>query len=72
LSCTDDGDGIPLEEKDLIFGHGYGKNTGVGLFLTREILSITGLSIRECGEPGKGARFEILVPPGKYRISGDE
>lgn len=67
ITCEDDGIGIPSEEKERIFDHGYGKHTGIGLFLAREILSITGLSIRECGEPGKGARFEILVPAGKFR-----
>jgi hypothetical protein len=30
-------------------------------------LSITGITIRETGEPGKGARFEIVVPNGSYR-----
>jgi signal transduction histidine kinase len=50
-----------------IFGMGYGNHTGIGLFLAREILSITGLSIKEVGEEGKGARFEILVPEGKWR-----
>ena len=65
--CEDDGVGIADEEKDRIFEHQYGKHTGIGLFLSHEILSITGLSIRECGEEGKGARFEIIVPEGKYR-----
>ena len=58
----DDGIGIASENKELIFERGYGNNTGLGLFLAREILSITGLSIRENGEDGKGARFEICVP----------
>ncbi|MFH0968640.1 MAG: HAMP domain-containing sensor histidine kinase [Methanobacteriota archaeon] len=58
----DEGVGISEKEKDLIFKHGYGKHTGIGLFLAREILSITGLSIRETGVPGKGERFEIQVP----------
>jgi hypothetical protein len=40
------------------------------MFLSREILSITGLTIQETGEPGKGVRFEILVPAGAYRFSG--
>jgi signal transduction histidine kinase len=44
------------------------KNTGMGLFLIREILSITGMSISETGEPGTGVRFEIRVPAGMYRI----
>jgi len=64
----DDGIGIPSEEKERIFERGYGKNTGLGLFLTREILSITGMTIRETGEYQKGARFEILVPAGNFRL----
>jgi hypothetical protein len=40
--------------------------------LSREILAITGLSIKENGEPGKGARFEIVVPNGAYRSIGNE
>nr|WP_319375508.1 ATP-binding protein [uncultured Methanoregula sp.] len=63
----DNGIGIPAEEKELIFEHGYGVNTGLGLFLAREILAITGISIRETGTPGKGARFEIILPEGTYR-----
>ncbi len=67
LICEDDGTGIPLEEKEKIFERGYGKHTGLGLFLVREILEITGVSISETGTPGKGARFEIRVPAGMYR-----
>jgi PAS domain S-box-containing protein len=64
----DDGVGIPREEKDRIFERGYGKHTGLGLFLAREVLSITGITIRETGMPGRGARFEILVPEGGARF----
>jgi PAS domain S-box-containing protein len=66
--CEDDGDGIPVEFKEQIFDRGFGKNTGLGLALSREILDITGIVIRETGEPGKGARFEIIVLNGAYRI----
>jgi len=69
IRFADNGVGIPVEEKEKIFGRGYGKNTGFGLFLVREILSLTGITIRETGEPGKGARFEITVPKGAYRFS---
>ena len=69
IICKDDGEGIPAEEKEKIFDRGYGKNTGMGLFLAREILSITGITIRENGEPGRGARFEIAVPKGAYRVA---
>jgi PAS domain S-box-containing protein len=67
IVCEDDGNGVPAEEKEKIFERGYGKNTGLGLFLAREILDITGITIRERGEPGTGARFEITVPKGAYR-----
>ena len=65
----DNGDGIPAEHKELIFERGFGKNTGYGLFLVREILSLTGITIEETGEEGKGAIFKITVPSGSYRIS---
>jgi PAS domain S-box-containing protein len=69
LSCEDDGIGIPENAKERIFKREYYRNTGYGLFLSEEILSITGLSIKETGEPGKGARFEIHVPKGGYRFA---
>lgn len=66
ITVSDDGVGIPMSEKDRIFAKGVGKNTGLGLFLVRQILGITGISITENGIPGKGARFEISVPKGAY------
>jgi PAS domain S-box-containing protein len=68
ITWEDDGVGIQEREKEQIFQRGYGKNTGFGLFLVREILSITGIRILENGVPGKGARFEILVPKGGFRV----
>ena len=70
ITCEDNGIGIPSNEKELIFDHKYGKHTGIGLFLAKEILSITGLSIRESGLEGKGAKFEIIIPAGKFREVG--
>ncbi len=67
----DNGVGVPSREKEMIFQRGYGKNTGFGLFLIREILAITGMTIQETGEPGKGARFEITDQNGKWH-SGSE
>jgi signal transduction histidine kinase len=64
----DNGAGVSNADKERIFQKGFGKNTGFGLFLTREILGITGLSIKENGIPGQGARFEISVPEGKFRF----
>ncbi|MDP3563500.1 MAG: PAS domain S-box protein [Methanoregula sp.] len=68
LAYADDGVGIPDGEKEKIFTRGFGKNTGYGLFLIREILSITGFSILESGTSGKGARFVIRIPPQSYRF----
>ncbi len=70
IVCEDDGSGVVSEEKEKIFDRGFGKNTGLGLALSREILDITGITIRETGEPGKGARFEMTVPKGAWRIAG--
>jgi len=67
----DNGNGIPAADKERIFERGYGKGTGWGLFLAREILAITGMTIIESGEPGNGARFVITMPEGSYR-QGEE
>ncbi|MDD1686640.1 histidine kinase N-terminal 7TM domain-containing protein [Methanoregula sp.] len=71
ITFADNGEGIAAKDKPLLFTKGFGKNTGLGLFLSREILSITGITIRENGTPGEGARFEITVPCGEYRSSVD-
>jgi PAS domain S-box-containing protein len=70
VTCEDDGTGIPPSDKEHIFTKGFGRQSGLGLFLVSEILNITGLSICETGEYGRGARFEIHIPPGNYRIAG--
>jgi PAS domain S-box-containing protein len=67
IVVEDNGAGINREDKARLFEHGFGRNTGLGLFLSREILAITGISVRETSGTGKGARFEILVPAGKFR-----
>jgi PAS domain S-box-containing protein len=69
ITYEDDGAGISAKDKEHIFLRGFGKHTGLGLFLSREILAITGITIRENGEPGKGVRFEIPVPRDMYRVS---
>lgn len=68
MLIEDDGKGIPTNIKGRIFNKGFGSNTGLGLFLTREILGITGMQIIETGVEGKGARFEIRVPEGHFRF----
>ena len=68
MGYTDDGIGIPAADKEHIFVRRFGKNTGLGMFLSREIVNIIGTTIKETGEPGKGVRFEIKVPRGDYRL----
>jgi len=68
----DDGIGIPEDEKKKIFLQGFGRNTGFGLFLCKESLSITGIEIKETGTYGEGARFEITVPCGMWRTIGPD
>jgi K+-sensing histidine kinase KdpD len=67
----DDGEGISPDFRNNLFTRGYGRNTGLGLFLSKEILSITGIGIQETGDSNSGVCFEILVPPGGYRTSSD-
>ncbi|PWR72964.1 PAS domain S-box protein [Methanospirillum stamsii] len=67
LICEDDGVGVIPEEKERIFERGYGRNTGLGLALCRDILTITDISIIETGEFGRGARFEISIPSTGWR-----
>jgi PAS domain S-box-containing protein len=68
LVIEDNGVGIAEEMKKEIFEPGMIRNRGFGLFLAREILSITGLTIDENGTAGTGARFEIRAPSGSFRM----
>jgi signal transduction histidine kinase len=67
IVCEDDGAGVPANAKERIFERGYGANTGLGLYLAREALGLTGITIAETGTPGAGARFELAIPPGGWR-----
>ena len=61
LIVEDDGIGVPDTIKEKIFSKGFGRNTGLGLFLVTEILAITQVQIVETGKEGQGARFEMLI-----------
>ncbi|MDO9549836.1 MAG: PAS domain-containing protein [Methanoregula sp.] len=66
----DDGVGIPTERKEQIFSRGEGGHTPVrSLNFIRDILDITGITIHETGEDGKGVRFEIAVPKDRARFN---
>ena len=73
LIYEDDGVGIPQDKKELIFERGFttssgsAKSSGLGLFLVRDVLAITGITIKETGVPGMGSRFEMVIPPGKWK-----
>lgn len=69
ITYRDNGAGISAADKKNLFQKGFGKHTGLGLFLSREILSITGITISETGTPGSGVQFGIHVPNGAYRFS---
>jgi signal transduction histidine kinase len=67
IVCEDDGEGISPEVREKLFTKGFGKDHGLGLFLSREILTITDITIMEKGDPGKGARFVITPPMDRVR-----
>ncbi len=69
LIYEDNGIGIPEAMKGDLFTKNFGKVTGFHLFFVHDILDISGMDIRETGEPGKGVRFEITVPRGLYRFA---
>jgi len=70
LIFEDDGVGISSEMKTKLFTRGFGKGTGLGLFLIKKILEFYGWQVQEAGTEGKGARFIITIPQknadGKY------
>ncbi len=67
IVSEDDGAGIPSEKKVELFTHDSRKKHGFGLFLSHEILAITGITIEEVGEPGHGAKFLMTVPSSGFR-----
>lgn len=69
VAFDDDGVGVAADQKELIFTHGFGKNTGLGLTLSREILAVTDIRLIETGTPGKGARFEMHIPRQSWKKS---
>lgn len=70
IVAEDDGVGVPEARKAKLFDRVREPSgrVGYGLYLSRAILAITGVTIQETGTPGQGARFEVTVPEGKYRL----
>ena len=69
LIYQDDGKGIPKENREHLFNIGLEGDHGVGLFLTKKILAMTGMTISEEGEPGKGVKFVIRVHRSNIRFN---
>jgi len=76
LVFEDDGAGIPGGEKEQVFSRGGTPDERVrasfGLPLIRDILLFTGITLSETGEPEIGARFELVIPRGKFRLDAPE
>jgi len=64
----DNGIGIPDEIRPYLFNHMGKDGYQLGLFLVREILGITNITINETGRYGEGAQFTIFVPSENYRV----
>jgi len=62
LIYEDDGVGIPLGMKQRLFTKGFGKGTGLGLYLIRKMIETYAWSIVEEGIEGKGVKFVISIP----------
>ncbi len=65
IEIEDTGPGIDPESKNTIFQpfhSGRVKGMGLGLSIVRGIIDAHGGEVYEAGEPGKGAKFVILLP----------
>ena len=53
-----------MENKSKLFKEGFSTSgsTGYGLNLVKKTMAVYGWTIQEDGEPGKGAKFTILIP----------
>ncbi len=65
LEVSDAGPGVPYESKDKIFQPFYTSRTkgmGLGLSIVKGVVESHHGLLREIGEPGVGARFQIFLP----------
>jgi len=62
----DDGVGVPKDKKQSILDE---RSARLGMRLVKEILRVNGIGIVENGAYQKGVRFEMYVPPGRFRIA---
>jgi signal transduction histidine kinase len=69
LVYEDNGTGIPFTRKTSQFKENIIKAESFCMKFVHDILEYSGMSIKETGDPDKGARFEITVPHGAYRFT---
>lgn len=69
LNVSDTGKGIPEHNQAAIFRRFYREEevhgeqgVGIGLYLTREIVTRQGGYIKVASEPGQGSEFSIMLP----------
>ncbi|MFN2470500.1 MAG: ATP-binding protein [Gaiellaceae bacterium] len=65
VAVADSGPGIPSEERERIFRPFFtrdGGGTGLGLAIARELAAALGGRIELDSEPGRGSRFELVLP----------
>jgi len=67
IQISDNGKGVPPDKKEWIFQplnttSPEEKGSGLGLFIARKTLQKMGGYIREAGEVGQGARFQLYIP----------
>lgn len=81
ISCTEVPDGLHLVYEDNSPGLSHSKKQNLFtkeivraqdfcITFVRDILECSRMTIQETGEPGRSARFEILVPHGLFRFTG--
>jgi signal transduction histidine kinase len=68
ITIEDNGENISPDKKELFFEREWVSEPANGLFLARELLPVMGFSIAETGSPESGARVEIRIPAGYYRV----
>ena len=66
LIYEDDSAGIPYDKKDSLFDNVWYDN--VDFFIIDAIIRVSNFKIVEAGDPDKGVRFEITVPPERFEI----
>lgn len=76
VTVTDDGPGIPEEERERIFESGWSTKDasgtrGIGLALVHRVATRRGGSVVVSGSPTGGARFEVRLPAAREAVAAE-